>query len=92
MDTTTQEQRLDPRRREARPERLTIGGETLERNDIYAKGRGISEGTLNKGDRDGAPYVMIGKVKYRPVERHDAYILSRIQTHKPQPPKRRGRR
>jgi hypothetical protein len=31
-------------------------------------------------------------VKYRPVERHDAYILSRIQTHKPQPPKRRGRR
>jgi hypothetical protein len=91
MDTTTPEQRLDPRRREARPERLTIGGETLERNDIYAKRHGISEGTLNKGDRDGAPYVMIGMVKYRPVERMDAHILSRIQTHKPQPPKRRRR-
>ena len=43
------------------------------------------------GDRDGAPYVMIGMVKYRPVERMDAHILSRIQTHRPEPPKRHRR-
>jgi hypothetical protein len=89
MDDTTQVQPLDSRRREAHPERITIANETFERNDIRAKKLCMSERSLNRGDRQGAPYVFLGGVKYRPVERHDAFILSSIQTHKP--PKRQRR-
>jgi hypothetical protein len=80
---------LDKRRRKARPERITIGGELLVRNDIRAKSLSMSERSLNRGDARGAPYVFLGGIKYRPVERHDAFILSGIQTRKPVPPRRR---
>jgi hypothetical protein len=86
------DQPLDPRRRETHPERMTIGSETFERNDIRAKALHMSERSLNRGDRLGAPYLFIAAVKYRPVERHDAFLLASIQARKPQPPKRRGAR
>jgi hypothetical protein len=89
MDDTTQAQPLDSRRREAHPERITIGDENFERNDIRAQRLCMSERSLNRGDAQGAPYVFLGGIKYRPVERHDAFILSSIQVRKPQPPKRR---
>jgi hypothetical protein len=82
---------LDKRRREARPERVTIGGELLVRNDIRARDLNMSERTINRGDAQGAPYLMIAGCKYRPVERHDAFILAGIQQHKPARRARAGR-
>ena len=89
MDSTSRDKSFDPRDRRAHPERMTIGGETFERNDVRAKSLHMSERSLNRGDRLGAPYLFIAGVKYRPVERHDTFILASIQTRKPQPPKRR---
>jgi hypothetical protein len=92
MDTDTQPKPLDPRRREAHPERITVGDEVFERNDVRARNLGRSEKSLNGDDAEGAPYIYFGKVKYRPVKRHDAHILSRIKTSKPEPPKHGRRR
>jgi hypothetical protein len=89
MDPNSYSKPLDKRRRETHPEHLAIGGETFVRNDVRAKALHMSERSLNRGDRQGAPFLFIGAVKYRPVERHDAFILASIQTRKPQPPKRR---
>jgi hypothetical protein len=87
----TEEQRLDPRRREAHPERILVGDETFIRNDKLAEEYGVSERSINRGDRDGAPFRFIGGVKYRPKRRYDAYVLSTIQQHKPQAPIKRKR-
>ncbi len=87
MDISTQEP-LDKRCREAHPERIVVGDETFARNDVLAKRYGVSERTLNRGDRDGAPFRFFGGVKYRPEERYDAFVLNGIQTQKPRPPKR----
>jgi hypothetical protein len=98
MDNTTQDQPLGVmahghrrfrRRREAHPEHIIIANETFERNDIRAKNLSMSERTMNRGDARGAPYVFLCGVKYRPVERHDAFILSSIQVRKPPSSKRR---
>jgi hypothetical protein len=91
MDTV-EGQRLDPRRREAHPERLEIGGETFIRNDLLAAELGISERSVNRGDRDGAPYVFIGGVKYRPKKRYHDFVLNSIQEHKPSASKRKRQR
>jgi len=89
MDTP--EQRLDPRRREAHPERIVVGGETFVRNDKMAEEYGVSERSIDRGDRDGAPYRFIGGVKYRPKRRYDQFILHSIQEGRSQPPKRKRR-
>ena len=90
MDDTTQHAKpLDKRDRRAHPERIAIGDETFERNDIRARRLCMSERSLNRGDAQGAPYVFLGGIKYRPIERHDAFILASIQQRKPQP-KARG--
>ena len=92
MDTTT-EPRLDPRRREAHPERITVGGETFIRNDILAREQGESERSLNRGDARGAPYRFFGRVKYRPQRLHAEFVMATIQMRKPQSQKtRKGRR
>ena len=88
MDTS-HDKPLDPRCREAHPERIIIGGETFARNDIRARDLCMSERSLNRSDRHGAPYVFLGGVKYRPVERHNAHILSTIQTRGPERSKHR---
>ena len=90
MDTT-EGQRLDPRRRQAHPERLVIGDETFIRNDLLAQELGVSERSLNRGDRDGAPFTFIGGIKYRPRKRYDNFILNGIQERKLQVPKRKRR-
>jgi hypothetical protein len=89
MDSSTHDQPLDKRCREAHPERITIGDETFERNDIRAQNLSISERSLNRGDARGAPWIMLGGVKYRPVRQHDAFILASIQQRKPAEPKHR---
>jgi len=82
------EQPLDPRCREAHPERITIGGETFVRNDILAREQGESERSLNRGDKRGAPFRFFGGVKYRPQRLHAEFIMNTVQVRKPQPPKR----
>ena len=82
MDTT--EQRLDPRRRETHPEQIVVGDETFVRNDKMAEKHGVSERTVNRGDRDGAPYRFFGGIKYRPQGRYDQFILNSIREGKPQ--------
>lgn len=78
-----------PRSRATRPERITVGGKTFERNDICAKRFGSSERGINRGDKKGAPFIYINGVKYRPVEDYDAYVLSGIQRRNQQPQRRR---
>jgi hypothetical protein len=89
MDTN--EQPLDPRRREMHPARITVGGEVFIRNDIQAKELGVSERSVNRGDRLGAPYLFIGGIKYRPEGSYAAFILSTVQVRKQPSPKRRKR-
>ena len=83
MDTN--EQPLDPRRREAHPERITVGGEVFIRNDVLARELGESERSLNRGDKRGSPFRFFGGVKYRPQRLHAEFIMSTVQVRKPQP-------
>jgi len=66
MDNT-----LGIRRKKSRPERIVVGDETFERNDITAKRYGGSERTINRGDRDGAPFRFFNGIKYRPMKRYE---------------------
>jgi hypothetical protein len=91
MDTSP-EQRLDPRRRELHPERITVGDETFVRNDIQAQLLGCSERSINRDDKNGAPFIFIGGIKYRPEKRYAAFFMNRIQERTPRPPKRDKRR
>ena len=84
----TNEQPLDPRRREAHPERITVGGEVFVRNDIQAREQGESERSLNRGDKRGAPYRFFGGVKYRPQRLHAEFVMRTVHVRKPQPHKR----
>jgi hypothetical protein len=90
MDNTAPTRPLDKRRKEARPERIVVGDETFERQDITAKRFGASERTINRGDRKGAPYRIFSGVKYRPVKRYDDFVLATIEQFKP-PARRRSR-
>ena len=53
---------------------------------------GISERSVNRDDRRGAPFVFIGGVKYRPAKRYAAFIMGRIQVRQRPPHKRAHRR
>src|SRR5262249_36277436 len=66
MDNT-----LGIRRKKSRPERIVVGDETFERNDITAKRYGGSERTINRGDRDGEPFRFFNGIKYRPMKRYE---------------------
>jgi hypothetical protein len=74
---------LDKRRKENHPDRIVIGGKTLERNDVVAKRFGESERTVNRRDREGAPYLFIGNIKYRPQPDYDDFVLSGIVRRRP---------
>jgi hypothetical protein len=89
MDT---EQQLDPRRREAHPERITVGGEVFIRNDVLARAQGESERSLNRGDARGAPFRFFGGVKYRPERLHAEFVMRTVQMRKPQPHKQKKTR
>src|SRR5262245_15133779 len=83
MHNAASDQALDPRCKEARPEHITVADEIFERNDLTAKRYGGSERTINRGDKDGAPFRFFNGVKYRPVKRYDAFILDSIQVRQP---------
>jgi hypothetical protein len=80
------------RRRSARPERITIGGEEMVRQDVLAHEQGTTERTINRGNARGAPYIYLYGVKYRPIERYHKFMLGQIQVRGPPPKKRRGHR
>jgi hypothetical protein len=75
--------------RTERPERMMIGDVLMIRNDIVAGDEGNCERTLNRRDKDGAPYIYIGGVKYRPIERYHQFMLGRIEVRNQPPAKRR---
>jgi hypothetical protein len=92
-DGMTMTDNTEPRRRDrgARPERMTIGGVTMVRNDIVAAEMGVVERTINRDDKDGAPYTYFGNVKYRPIEAYHQFLLKQVkqQGQAPQRPQRR---
>lgn len=76
------------RRRAKRPERIALGNDDeAVRNDLVALEEGTSERTLNRGDKEGAPFLMIGGCKYRPINEYRRFRASRIQ--RKNPPRRR---
>jgi hypothetical protein len=80
-------------KRSDRPERIPLpDGEELWRNDIVAKEWGTSERDLNRLDADGAPYMIVGGCKYRPIFEFRAFRAERIQRRGQPPQRRRGRR
>ena len=83
MDTNNQDQPLDKRCRETKPEIIVVDGMTYERNDVTPKKYGESERSANRRDNEGAPYIFFGNVKYRPEPNYDDYIRRRIQQHTP---------
>ena len=77
-------------RRAARPERITIGGKVFVRNDKVADKYKTTERSINRGDADGAPYILLHGVKYRPEEQYDQYVVAQVVV-RGQPPVRRRR-
>src|SRR5215813_11986052 len=80
MDT---EQRLDPRQRELKPERIVVGDEVFIRNDVLARSLGESERSLNRADRLGAPYRFFGGVKSRPERLPADFVMRTVPVRKP---------
>jgi hypothetical protein len=78
------------RARSAHPEQIPLNDDTLIRNDIVANELGVSERTINRGDAKGAPFVLIGGVKYRPIKDYRQFLADRIQR-RGQPPQRRSK-
>ena len=66
-------------RRAQRPERLTFAGQELVRNDVIAREQGTTERTLNRHDAQGAPFMYVGGVKYRPIQRYHEFLLSKVK-------------
>ena len=83
IDITGERPALDPRCREAHPERITVGDETFVRDDIMAAELGECQRTLARRDAKGAPHMYLGGVKYRPEKRFHEFLLGAIETRKP---------
>jgi hypothetical protein len=64
----------------------------MVRNDVVAREEGACERTINRLDSLGAPYIYIGGVKYRPIERYHKFMLAQIKVRNQPPTKRRGHR
>ncbi len=86
VHTTAPAPVLSPRRAE-RPEKIDIGTDVLVRNDILAKEQGASERTLNRADAEGAPFIKIAGVKYRPLRQYQKFLAAQIVV-RGQPPVR----
>lgn len=77
-------------RLKTRPERIDIGGGgVLVRDDIFAREFGISQRTLARSDARGAPFILIGGCKYRPLAKINEFIAAQIITRGQPVPKRR---
>ena len=56
-----------------------IGDDVWIRQDVLAAEEGVTERTLNRGDRHGDPFVIHGGCKYRPLKGHQEYLAAKIQ-------------
>ena len=83
---------MDKRCRSVHPKRIVVGNKIFERDDVTAKRFGVSTRTQTRGDAQGAPYRFFGGVKYRPLPDYHNFIINGIETDKPPPSKRRGKR
>jgi hypothetical protein len=88
MDEPSNATSAGHRARSAHPERITLNDDELVRNDLIAAELGTSERSVNRGDADGAPFVLVGGIKYRPIRAYRQYLAARIKQ-KNQPPRRR---
>lgn len=70
---------LDPRSLIGRPERIEISDDVLVRHDLIAKKQGVAVRTVDRGDAQGAPFIYIGGVKYRPERAYLEYLSNRIR-------------
>jgi hypothetical protein len=66
-----------------------VDGKSCVRNDVLAREQRVTERTIDRGDRRGAPYLFVYGVKYRPEKLYGEFIASGIKAHKPVAPKRR---
>jgi hypothetical protein len=89
-DTSTAS-RPGRRCRSTKPEQIDIGSDLLVRNDVIAVQQGTSVRTVDRGDAAGAPYILVGGVKYRPLREYQQFLAGRIQRRKQQPIRRRRR-
>jgi hypothetical protein len=67
------------RGRTAHPERIPLNDDELLRNDLIARECGCSERSVNRGDANGAPFVLIAGIKYRPIKAYREYLAGRIE-------------
>jgi hypothetical protein len=72
--------------RSERPERLVLGGEEMVRNDVLANDLHTSVHAIDSGDRDGAPYIKLFGIKYRPLRLYHEYLLRQIRVCTQPPP------
>jgi hypothetical protein len=91
MDDSSVDPNRGRRTRSSRPERIDIGSDELVRNDLIPQelGLGTSERTVNRGDKDGAPYTYIGGVKYRPINAYRQFLASCVERRNQAPRRRR---
>jgi hypothetical protein len=76
------------RPRAERPERIPLADDILVRNDIIAGTYGSSERALNRGDAEGAPFVIVAGCKYRPERGYQEFLTSQIQRRGGKPKRR----
>jgi hypothetical protein len=67
------------RARSAHPERIPLNNDELVRNDLIAAELGISVRTVDRGDENGAPFVHVGGIKYRPIKAYREFLAGRIE-------------
>jgi hypothetical protein len=91
-DVAAEQQRLNPKRRDSRPERIEIEGDTLVRQDILVREQGGTERTINGADARGAPFCYVAGIKYRPIGAYRRYLAEQVQRKNQPPPRRRGQR
>ena len=80
---------VNARLRQSKPERIHLNDDELVRQDLIAVETGLSERSINRGDKDGAPFTYVGNVKYRPDKAYKQFLASRIQTKNQSPVRRR---
>lgn len=73
----------------SKPERIDIGTDVLVRDDVLAAERGVSKRTQARADAKGAPFIMIGGVKYRPLRDYNEFTATAIVRKKPSPERRK---
>ena len=92
MSESSTETSVGRRSRTAHPERIPLNDDELVRNDLIAAEQGTSERLVNRGDANGAPFMLVGGIKYRPIKAYRTYLAEQIKRKNQEPQQRRARR